>query len=94
MLLYCACAGAIRYRYNIRESFFYVKDLSELCYNITMNGGEQNLHYVMNQNKQVRTAVLESEKGYTVFYTFESKIKDLFDLKNEIVFMHSRRAMA
>ena len=71
-----------------------VKDLSELCYNITMNGGEQNLHYVMNQNKQVRTAVLESEKGHTVFYTFESKIQDLFDLKNEIVFMHSRRAMA
>lgn len=67
-----------------------VKDLSELCYNITMNGGEQNLHYVMNQNKQVRTAVLESEKGYTVFYTFESKIQDLLDLKNEISFMHSR----
>lgn len=71
-----------------------VKDLSELCYNITMNGGEKFLHYVMNQNKQVRTAVLESEKGVTVFYTLESKIQDLFDLKNEIVFMHSRRAMA
>ena len=67
-----------------------VKDLSELCYNITMNGGERFLHYVMNQNKQVRTAVLESDKGITVFYTFESKIQDLFDLKNEVAFMHSR----
>ena len=68
-------------------------ELSKLCYDITMNGGEKNLHYVMNQNKQVRTAVLESKEGITVFYTFESKIQDLFDLKNEIVFMRSR-AMA
>ena len=30
-----------------------VKDLSELCYNITMNGGEQSLHYVLNEKKQV-----------------------------------------
>lgn len=71
-----------------------VKDLSELCYNITMNGGEKFLHYVMNQNKQVRTAVLESEKGYTVFYTLESKIQDLIDLKNEIEFTHNHCAMA
>lgn len=64
-----------------------VKDLSELCYQITMNGGEQFLHYVMNQDKQVRTAILESDKGITVFYTFESKIQDLFNLKKELVFM-------
>ena len=67
-----------------------VSELSKLCYDITMNGGEKILHYVMNQNKQVRTAVLESDKGITVFYTFESKIQDLFNLKKEIVFMHSR----
>lgn len=75
---------------NCFHRYMLVKDLSELCYNITMNGGEKFLHYVMNQNKQVRTAVLESDKGITVFYTFESKIQDLFDLKNEIAFMHSR----
>lgn len=75
---------------NCFHRYMLVKDLSELCYNITMNGGEEFLHYVMNQNKQVRTAVLESDKGITVFYTFESKIQDLFDLKNEIAFMHSR----
>lgn len=67
-----------------------VKDLSELCYNITMNGGEQFLHYVLNEKKQVRTATLESDKGITVFYTLESKIQDLFDLKKEFEFMHSR----
>ena len=75
---------------NCFHRYMLVKDLSELCYNITMNGGERFLHYVMNQNKQVRTAVLESDKGITVFYTFESKIQDLFDLKNEVAFMHSR----
>lgn len=72
---------------NCFHRYMLVKDLSELCYNITMNGGERFLHYVMNQNKQVRTAVLESDKGITVFYTFESKIQDLFDLKNEVAFM-------
>lgn len=67
-----------------------VSELSKLCYNITMNGGEGSLHYIMNQQKQVRTAVLESEEGVTVFYTFESKVQDLTYLKKEIMFMHNR----
>ena len=75
---------------NCFHIFALVKDLSELCYNITMNGGEQFLDYVLNEKKQVRTATLESDKGITVFYTFESKIQDLFDLKKELEFMHSR----
>ena len=73
----------------VRHSML-VKDLSELCYQITMNGGEQFLHYVLNQGRQVRTAILESEKGVTVFYTLESDIQDLYDLKKELEFMRSR----
>ena len=73
----------------VRHSML-VKDLSELCYQITMNGGEQFLHYVLNQGRQVRTAVLESDKGYTLFYTFETIPQDLFDLKKEVEFMRSR----
>lgn len=72
--------------------FMLVKDLSELCYQITMNGGEQFLHYVMNEKKQVRTAILESEKGVTVFYTLESDIQDLYDLKKELEFTRIHRA--
>lgn len=72
--------------------FMLVKNLSELCYGITMNGGEQFLHYVLNQGRQVRTAVLESEKGLTVFYTLESDIQDLYDLKKELEFVRVRRA--
>ena len=72
--------------------FMLVKNLSELCYNITMNGGEKYLHYVLNQNRQVRTAVLESDKGYALFYTFETIPQDLFDLKKELEFMRIRRA--
>lgn len=44
------------------RQFMFVKNLSELCYQTTMNGGEKNLHYVLNQNRQVRTAVFESKK--------------------------------
>ena len=73
----------------VRHSML-VKDLSELCYQITMNGGEYFLHYVLNQARQVRTAVLESDKGYTLFYTFETIPQDLFDLKKEVEFMRSR----
>ena len=69
-----------------------VAGLSKLCYGITMNGGEKYLHYVLNQNRQVRTAVLESEKGVTVFYTLESDIQDLYDLKKELEFVRVRRA--
>ena len=72
--------------------YMLVKDLSELCYNITMNGGEKYLHYVLNQSRQVRTAILESEKGITVFYTLESDIQDLYDLKKELEFVRRRRA--
>ena len=69
-----------------------VAGLSKLCYDITMNGGEKYLHYVLNQNRQVRTAILESEKGVTVFYTLESDIQDLYDLKKELEFARVRRA--
>ena len=69
-----------------------VTGLSKLCYGITVNGGEKYLHYVLNQNRQVRTAVLESEKGITVFYTLESDIQDLYDLKKELEFTRVRRA--
>ena len=72
--------------------FMLVKNLSELCYGITMNGGEKYLHYVLNQDRQVRTAILESEKGVTVFYTLESDIQDLYDLKKELEFVRVRRA--
>lgn len=75
---------------NAVRQFMFVKNLSELCYQITMNGGEQFLHYVLNQGRQVRTAILESEKGVTVFYTLESDIQDLYDLKKELEFMRSR----
>lgn len=67
----------------------FVKNLSELCYQTTMNGGEKNLHYVLNQDRQVRTAVFESDKGITVFYTFETIPQDLYDLKKELEFMRS-----
>ena len=69
-----------------------VTGLSKLCYDITMNGGEKYLHYVLNQNRQVRTAILESEKGVTVFYTLKSDIQDLYDLKKELEFTRVRRA--
>ena len=72
------------------HQFMFVKNLSELCYNTTMNGGEKYLHYILNQNRQVRTAVFESDKGYTLFYTFETVPQDLFDLKKEVEFMRSR----
>lgn len=69
------------------RQFMFVKSLSELCYQTTMNGGGENLHYILNQDKQVRTAVFESDKGYTLFYTFETSLQDLFDLKKEVEFM-------
>ena len=69
-----------------------VTGLSKLCYGITMNGGEKYLHYVLNQNRQVRTAIFESEKGITVFYTLESDIQDLYDLKKELEFVRRRAA--
>ena len=72
--------------------FMFVKNLSELCYQTTMNGGEKYLHYILNQDRQVRTAVFESDKGYTLFYTFETVPQDLFDLKKEVEFMRRRRA--
>lgn len=75
---------------NAVRQFMFVKNLSELCYQTTMNGGEKNLHYVLNQNRQVRTAVFESDKGYTLFYTFETIPQDLLDLKKELEFMRSR----
>ena len=72
------------------RQFMFVKNLSELCYQTTMNGGEKNLHYVLNQNRQVRTAIFESKKSITLFYTFETIPQDLLDLKKELEFMRSR----
>ena len=77
---------------NCFHRFMLIGNLSKLCYNITMNGGEKYLHYVLNEKKQVRAAVLESEKGITVFYTLESDIQDLYDLKKELEFVRRRRA--